>query len=977
FINQAVSWPDAQKYCRTKYTDLVRVKDPSVLVELNKMAASKGLTLWPLWIGLYNDFYNWRWSFNNVSQTSTNLTLWFPGEPDNYAGHESCGGVYVAGNWADWDCALQKPFICYNGVVPITFSAQRTTHLFFINQVVSWPNAQKYCRTKYTDLARVKDPSVLVELNKMAASKGLTLWPLWIGLYNDFYNWRWSFNNVSQTSTNLTLWFPGEPDNYAGHESCGGILAAGNWADWDCALQRPFICYNGVVPITFSVLQTKPGQYLINQKLSWPDPQKYCRTKYSDLARVKDSSVLAKLTKMAVDSGLTSWRIWIGLYNDLDSWRWSFNNLSLSSTNLTNWYSGQPDNYMGHEACGGIYGAGYWADWDCAGQRSFICYEAGNSGADRFIGVTNPQLSWSEAQTYCRTHYTDLASALTQADNDLLAQIVYVQRYSWFGLYRDTWKWLNETVASNLQWNPGQPNNANPQENCGVLQDKMMGDENCNSLNHFFCEISVVPITFSVLQTKPGQYLISRAVSWPNAQKYCRMKYTDLARVKDSSVLLELIKIAVSNGLKSWRIWIGLYNDFDSWRWSFNNLSLSSTNLTNWYSGQPYNNMGHEACGGIYGVGYWADWDCAGKKYFICYDAGNSGAARFIGVTNPQLSWSEAQTYCRTNYTDLASALTQADNDVLAQIVSVQGYSWFGLYRETWKWLNGTVASNLQWKPGNPDNAKPQENCGMLQDKMMGDQNCNSLNHFFCEFSVVPITYTVQQPALLLYYIEQAVSWPNAQKYCRTKYSDLARVKTTSVLTKLTKMAASGGVTEWPLWIGLYNDFNSWRWSFNNLSLNSTNLTNWYSGQPDNSKGREACGGIYGAGYWADWNCALQKPFICYNAGNSGANRFIGVTNPRVNWSEAQTYCRTHYTDLASALTQADNDLLTQIVSVQGISWFGLYRDTWKWLNGTVASNLQWNPGNPDNAKPQENCGMLQNGLIGDENCKSLHYFFC
>ncbi|XP_046699410.1 C-type mannose receptor 2-like [Silurus meridionalis] len=204
---------------------------------------------------------------------------------------------------------------------------------------------------------------------------------------------------------------------------------------------------------------------------------------------------------MAVDSGLTSWRIWIGLYNDLDSWRWSFNDLSLSSTNLTNWYSGQPDNYMGHEACGGIYGAGYWADWDCAGQRSFICYDAGNSGADRFIGVTNLQLNWSEAQTYCRTYYTDLASSLTQADNDLLAQIVYVQGYSWFGLYRDTWKWLNGTVASNLQWNPGQPNNANPQENCGMLQDKMMGDENCNSLHYFFCEI-IPPVRQQIMKIK-------------------------------------------------------------------------------------------------------------------------------------------------------------------------------------------------------------------------------------------------------------------------------------------------------------------------------------------------------------------------------------------------------------------------------------------------------------------------------------------
>lgn len=96
-----------------------------------------------------------------------------------------------------------------------------------------------------------------------------------------------------------------------------------------------------------------------------------------------------------------------------------------------------------------------------------------------------------------------------------------------------------------------------------------------------------------------------------------------------------------------------------------------------------------------------------------------------------------------------------------------------------------------------------------------------------------------------------------------------------------------------------------------------------------------------------------------------------------MNWSDAQTYCRTFHTDLASALDQMDNDLLGQVASIQGTSWFGLYRDTWKWLNNTVASNIQWAPGQPDNARLQENCGVLWYGLLNDENCGAGHYFFC
>ncbi|KAF4071321.1 hypothetical protein AMELA_G00271880 [Ameiurus melas] len=54
------------------------------------------------------------------------------------------------------------------------------------------------------------------------------------------------------------------------------------------------------------------------------------------------------------------------------------------------------------------------------------------------------------------------------------------------------------------------------------------------------------------------------------------------------------------------------------------------------------------------------------------------------------------------------------------------------------------------------------------------------------------------------------------------------------------------------------------------------------------------------------------KPFICYNAGFSGAAKFIGINSPYLTWPQAQTYCRTHHTDLASSLNSSDNDMLLQ-----------------------------------------------------------------
>lgn len=107
-----------------------------------------------------------------------------------------------------------------------------------------------------------------------------------------------------------------------------------------------------------------------------------------------------------------------------------------------------------------------------------------------------------------------------------------------------------------------------------------------------------------------------------------------------------------------------------------------------------------------------------------------------------------------------------------------------------------------------------------------------------------------------------------------------------------------------------------------------------------------------------------------------GASRYVGVTT-MLNWSDAQAYCRQHYTDLASPLTLADNSLVQQVAIVQGFSWLGLFRDGWKWVDGTKVDQLLWKFPLPDNANPQQNCGTLNGGILYDEKCTSQYYFVC
>ncbi|KAF5904656.1 macrophage mannose receptor 1-like isoform X6, partial [Clarias magur] len=108
---------------------------------------------------------------------------------------------------------------------------------------VTWSVAQNYCREISTDLAVILNQTDWLRLNKVAASKGLTT-PAWVGLYNDVNGWRWSLYDLPLKNTTYSNWLSGQPDNYAGIESCAVIASYGVWGDFDCTLLKPFICYN-------------------------------------------------------------------------------------------------------------------------------------------------------------------------------------------------------------------------------------------------------------------------------------------------------------------------------------------------------------------------------------------------------------------------------------------------------------------------------------------------------------------------------------------------------------------------------------------------------------------------------------------------------------------------------------------------------------------------------------------------------------
>uniref|UniRef100_A0AAY5EXV5 C-type lectin domain-containing protein n=1 Tax=Electrophorus electricus TaxID=8005 RepID=A0AAY5EXV5_ELEEL len=129
------------------------------------------------------------------------------------------------------------------GVLPVAISVvQSVPHTYYlITTPKTWTDAKTYCEETYTDLAVVLSYRDWIKFHLTVQSKDLST-DAWVGLFNDIKGWRWSFKNITLAET---FWYPGQPDNQGGHQSCGSIDTSGYWWDNVCTTLMPFLCFNG------------------------------------------------------------------------------------------------------------------------------------------------------------------------------------------------------------------------------------------------------------------------------------------------------------------------------------------------------------------------------------------------------------------------------------------------------------------------------------------------------------------------------------------------------------------------------------------------------------------------------------------------------------------------------------------------------------------------------------------------------------
>ncbi|XP_036002860.1 C-type mannose receptor 2-like [Fundulus heteroclitus] len=170
-------------------------------------------------------------------------------------------------------------------------------------------------------------------------------------------------------------------------------------------------------------------------------------------------------------------------------------------------------------------------------------------------------------------------------------------------------------------------------------------------------------------------------------------------------------------------------------------------------------------------------------------------------------------------------------------------------------------------------------------------------------------------------------------------------------------------------WIGLHDPnegIRTWYWSLPGEEFNESE-TNWKDGEPSDrgSGGTENCGRLQNTPKWQDTGCQWPEYFLCYD--ETDTTQKYHLIKEKKTWQKAQSYCREKHTDLVSGLKHLqDGELKKVMKSVDPTTeiFFGLFRDSWRWSDGSSFSFRHWNN---ELINTQYNSGLCAMTVFDDE----------
>ncbi|XP_056605046.1 C-type mannose receptor 2-like [Triplophysa dalaica] len=218
---------------------------------------------------------------------------------------------------------------------------------------------------------------------------------------------------------------------------------------------------------------------------------------------------------------------------------------------------------------------------------------------------------------------------------------------------------------------------------------------------------------------------------------------------------------------------------------------------------------------------------------------------------NIEKTWTEAQTYCREKYTDLATVNNMNDLKQLMQTASASHAVWIGLKRTDvykWKWSLGDPVKYLNWETEPSNNLY---NCAVMRNGIWHHEDCGQRLGFIC-----------YNDELIL--IKENLSWTEALRYCRENHVDLVSVDSHAFQLLVTEVLHRASTAE--VWLGLhyYCLMNLWIWVQGEVVC----YQNWAKGvqiQLNDCSGEHRAGAVQSGGdhQWISLPRSHKLNFIC------------------------------------------------------------------------------------------------------------------
>ncbi|XP_053876596.1 macrophage mannose receptor 1-like isoform X1 [Malaclemys terrapin pileata] len=975
-------WKEALTSCKKQDGNLASMHN---IAENSFIVSQLGYTpTEDLWIGLnalkIQMYFEWS------DGTPVTYIKWLRGQPSYAKRQEDC--VVMKGQdgyWAANVCEKKLGYICKRTPLPqapreveiIDPGCQRGWkrhgfHCYLVGHTfVTFSEANKTCERSNGYLATVEDrneQAYLISLIGLRPEKYF-----WIGLSD--VEERGTFKWTDGEAVLFTHWNSAMPGGKSGCVAMGTGIAAGLWDVLSCENTAKFLCKqwaDGVthppIPLT-TLAPTCPegwdsSNFISscfkifvregNQKKSWFEAEDFCREIGGHLITINRKEVKHLIWQMVLDKGFIFQHFWMGLIylNPDEGYTW----IDGSPVIYENWNEEEPNNDKGIEHCGTFEGSPkmQWNDLYCEHLLNWICeikkgiplkpepstkfdYKVTDDGwviyEDKQYYFSTENVHMEKAWDICKKKFADLAVIDSESERKFLWRYIYTKNRmnSYFiGLtvsFDQKFSWLDGTPVNYVAWAPNEPNFANNDENC-VVMNKDFGfwnDINCGIKNAFICErhnrsshsefASIAP---SPLGGCPETWLLfnnkcykifgsseAERLTWHAARNTCIKLGGNLPSIHNEQVQAFLtfhLKDVMAE------TWIGL-NDinmeghylwtdgslFDYAKWARNFPFRDSYIRVDWTLVTQETDCIAMMKRLVGEEGKWGNNDCQQNKSYICQMDSNPDlfhspaipASDIIhygnssySIIRSKMNWEEARNNCKKKSLELASILDYYSALFLWLYMLQFGEpAWVGLNSNVtdgyYKWTDNRRIKYSNWARGEP---KQKIACVYLDlDGTWKTASCDENYFSVCKRSdVIAPTDPPQLPGKCPK-SRNPLSWIPFRGHCyffnvhsnSWAESSTECTRLGATLVSIEDLAESKFLADI---IEPHKGETSGFWTgiYRNvdglwlwLDKTAVDFVNWNKGQPSSNQFEYCVEMSASSGYWNTIPCSSQKGSIC------------------------------------------------------------------------------------------------------------------